>query len=1204
MASDITKPSLAVATVYFHDEDREKARELGGQLYNVLTRPEGQPLSYGPGIPVYSGVHADNVDLEMAQVVVLIPVLGRGAYFRSHERAIQLIKDWKERLGEGRVLPLFLWRSWRFLEHDTEIAPLLVEVVGGTRQQTIDEIVVALIDLLRKDRSKVTLFLSHAKADIEKTGNAVHAITHYVRYHTKAAAFFDVNDVYAGSGLMAQLENALQKSVFVGLRTDVYSTRNWCLEELLGAKRFRVPTITVELLRDGEVLSSAYGGNSPTVVWDDKAATPAENAQRVVSRALVEYLRSLHFNAEAQRFINACKLPDDTITLCRPPELLDLIQGPVKRTQAEVVIHPDPELPPAIRSMLARAHPKLRLVTPATAFRALQSSGSKAVSPLEGVPVGIGISHVQDTDRGLGTMPQHVDDVAVLLGRNLISAGAHLVYAGDFRRFGYTEVFSELISTYRQTVVREGKDCDAMLHCYRPAHEGLDAVTDGLSLELRSLGFGQYAESARFRPPGKDGAPKLPGALYHADMRRVMTEGIEARILIGGQTLPRIEETGQSGYSGLYPGVMEEAWWSLKAGQPLYVVGGLGGAAALVASLMAGGKGDDAYSDAKWRKHKSYQKRVKEIRSALKKVNLDGLPDSIEALAKEIRQLAARRQRQQLSWNGLDDMENKELLRSRDPLRIAALIQKGLMAVVGRKKEGNLAVELIKGSVGAAGVMDVLALPLFAGTPVGWEVAALDQLSAERLREAHRSGKVLVSADSNAFPASHVYLASLGLPSGSDDLVRQVGKAAQDFAERVSALNFERAGIVTFGGSLTSKWLNQSVAAVVKGLEPLHGKMQLCWFENDGDRFAEVLKVLEAQKNVSVTTRIIPDAEHAVVRTVRDQMMVIVRWDGDTLRTMVMPPSGTAVAREHAVSLRAADMKSLVPSMGGVPSSSELQILSSKLAELLFGNEANQLLEQCKEAPMTVLHDEAASQLPYEVLTVGASGQTDPPTVQRSISRRLAAENLPLPRLFPRSSLRRTLKVALVIDPLDDLPAARKEGEAVKQWLSGIAHVEVDCLVGKTANKAGFLRLIETADVLHYCGHAYFKKVDDDKSGVELRDGVVTHSDLKGVETHLRLAFVNACEAGRVRGRRKQNPAASFAEYFLRSGIEAFLGTYWPVGDTAAKEFATTVYQELANGKTLDEAVRLGRQALLKINSPEWANYLLYGGGNFRLSSK
>jgi CHAT domain-containing protein len=121
---------------------------------------------------------------------------------------------------------------------------------------------------------------------------------------------------------------------------------------------------------------------------------------------------------------------------------------------------------------------------------------------------------------------------------------------------------------------------------------------------------------------------------------------------------------------------------------------------------------------------------------------------------------------------------------------------------------------------------------------------------------------------------------------------------------------------------------------------------------------------------------------------------------------------------------------------------------------------------------------------------------------------------------------------------------------------------------------------------------------------VELRDGVVTLADLKGVETHLRLAFVNACEAARVRGRRKQNPAASFAEYFLRSGIEAFLGTYWPVGDTAAKEFATTVYQELANGKTLDEAVRLGRQALLKINSPEWANYLLYGGGNFRLSSQ
>jgi hypothetical protein len=41
-------------------------------------------------------------------------------------------------------------------------------------------------------------------------------------------------------------------------------------------------------------------------------------------------------------------------------------------------------------------------------------------------------------------------------------------------------------------------------------------------------------------------------------------------------------------YFGRIPGVVEEALASLRAGQPLYIVGGFGGAAALVADLLEG----------------------------------------------------------------------------------------------------------------------------------------------------------------------------------------------------------------------------------------------------------------------------------------------------------------------------------------------------------------------------------------------------------------------------------------------------------------------------------------------------------------------------------------------------------------------------------------------------------------------------------------
>ena len=96
------------------------------------------------------------------------------------------------------------------------------------------------------------------------------------------------------------------------------------------------------------------------------------------------------------------------------------------------------------------------------------------------------------------------------------------------------------------------------------------------------------------------------------------------------------------------------------------------------------------------------------------------------------------------------------------------------------------------------------------------------------------------------------------------------------------------------------------------------------------------------------------------------------------------------------------------------------------------------------------------------------------------------------------------------------------------------------------------------------------------------------------------MAFVNACEAGRVRGTVPKE-AAAFAELFLRSGVDAYVGTFWRVRDDAAAIFAAGVYQALAAGKTLDAAVLDARKTLHEKNCPDWANYILFGGGGFRL---
>ena len=58
----IKRPVLSLQTIYFHDDDRDAARDLGDNLYSHLTRRKDDPLGYGSNIPVLVGVRSDKVD--------------------------------------------------------------------------------------------------------------------------------------------------------------------------------------------------------------------------------------------------------------------------------------------------------------------------------------------------------------------------------------------------------------------------------------------------------------------------------------------------------------------------------------------------------------------------------------------------------------------------------------------------------------------------------------------------------------------------------------------------------------------------------------------------------------------------------------------------------------------------------------------------------------------------------------------------------------------------------------------------------------------------------------------------------------------------------------------------------------------------------------------------------------------------------------
>jgi CHAT domain-containing protein len=72
------------------------------------------------------------------------------------------------------------------------------------------------------------------------------------------------------------------------------------------------------------------------------------------------------------------------------------------------------------------------------------------------------------------------------------------------------------------------------------------------------------------------------------------------------------------------------------------------------------------------------------------------------------------------------------------------------------------------------------------------------------------------------------------------------------------------------------------------------------------------------------------------------------------------------------------------------------------------------------------------------------------------------------------------------------------------------------------------------------------------------------------------------------------------AETLLRAGVAHYVGTHWPVQDESATAFATVFYRELLRA-SIGTALVKARRAIQARRSPDWADYIHYGDGEFRL---
>lgn len=204
--------------------------------------------------------------------------------------------------------------------------------------------------------------------------------------------------------------------------------------------------------------------------------------------------------------------------------------------------------------------------------------------PLSQKAIAISISESPDM-AALGLGPEHLRDAMAEIARHLLAMGARLVYGGDLRVNGFTELLFELVARYRRDAdVGDARSAIVNYLAWPIVVSKPAAEMRGLVDELAGLAELHFLDrqGGDLAPAALDGA--VHPAVSDADwavalsaMREVLTRASDAKIVMGGRT---------EGYKGRMPGIAEEALTALKAGQPLFLLGGFGGCAREIAVAL------------------------------------------------------------------------------------------------------------------------------------------------------------------------------------------------------------------------------------------------------------------------------------------------------------------------------------------------------------------------------------------------------------------------------------------------------------------------------------------------------------------------------------------------------------------------------------------------------------------------------------------
>lgn len=640
---------LSVHVVY--NERSENCANIYSAIYKLLCRDSRDPFSDGLDIPVYPVITSDDhpiqpVHTERSKRTFVLLLIDEAMYRSEQSRKYVADLVERERSGEIVIYPVSLCKYAFEFNNDLQFKQF-ISLKSASLLDNWEEFKTRLFDALirfiaDKGNNKVRIFISHSKKDKDNIGEVrAKQLRDYLRSETKLDSFFDVNDIMDGDRFDKQIEEGVDDALLLILFSSTYSSREWCRREALRAKEKSVPSVAVFLINKDIDRIYPYIGNMPSACYTDDWR-PIVNL--LLRTALDQYNEKLLLGEIVSG-------DDETQVLPYPPEAYSFS---ILDSTKQCVLYPEPPLGEEELTVLNKIQPHTKFVTP------MQFS-TQGID-LKQSNVAISISESENL-LDLGLSKECVDDLMVEITRHLLISKAKMVYGGDLRQMGFTELFKDLAFQYGAF---EKSRNDEMYFT--------DFIAWPLHLNIKPETCDDYRHSrVKLTPVPALAFPNIdtskficPDSVYNqyiwaenlTNMRTEMERVAKCRIIAGGKL---------SCFKGKMAGILEEFTIARRMGHPVYIVGGYGGCAQLLSAVVEGKENVDAFI------------RIASESASYK--DLISYYDSIDSPV-DYAEVESYAKLDRLLDNGLSEEENRRLFHSVNIMEIVSLILKGISNVI------------------------------------------------------------------------------------------------------------------------------------------------------------------------------------------------------------------------------------------------------------------------------------------------------------------------------------------------------------------------------------------------------------------------------------------------------------------------------------------------------------------------------------------